>query len=529
MTTQILVIDDSATMRKLVEIAFRGSDTKIDFAGTGAEGLARATAAPPDVILLDFMLPDMKGLDVCTRLAQQAHTSQVGVVVMSGKPEVADLFRDAPNVVAFLPKPFTAELVQARLLAALRHGDHASSRNNTTRLRSFALADEPTGADRPSEVRATAKGSSWSESHGEAKLAAPTLELQGSLVAVSLYDVLKLVCASGRTGVVRLSSGENIYLQTGNIAMCTTTRPTDEFDQLVIRGGRDLDGALATARTYQYQTGKPAVVTLAESGFEIEVDVAAALKAHGYRLLTAAIATRVGQFVWQEQRLPSYVESFGRPISLTAAALDHARGQARSGGGDAEVLDHVYQRTARFTDAINGLRLTALERAILAAIDGVATVRQVSERTKVAMRQVVATITHLAAVELIVRADAASAMGAGRSLPPIVVHDLDAEFVGQLRSLVARRPMALPVLEVADAADLDATVSRAKPQIILIGSDTRSLPPELRALAKLTSATMVAVLEVGDANTAADTLALGYDAVLFKPLHITELERLLAL
>jgi hypothetical protein len=483
------------------------------------------------VILLDFMLPDMKGIEVCTRLAAQTMTANVGVVVMSGNPDVADLFRDAPNVVAFLSKPFTAEAVQARLQAALRHGDHASSRSNTTRLRTFALTDDTVtnvaadpGSDGQSSRRSGLREPVPTE---DADGSGPVLELQGSLAAIALYDVLRLVTAGNRSGVVRLSSGEMIHVSAGSITMCTTTRPTDEFDQLVIRGGKDLDGALAAARTCQYQNGTPAVVTLAEGGFEIEVDVAAALKSHSYRLLAAAMSVRTGQFVWREQRPPGYVESFGRPLSLTAAALDHARGLPRTSAVDSAVLEHIYQRAARFSDAIAGLRLTAPERAVLAAIDGSTPVRQLGERTKMSPRQVVTTVTYLAAVELITRSD--PSLGLGRSTAPLVVHDLDTAFIGQLRTLLARRPLSLPLLEVANAADLDATVSRTKPQIILIGADTHALPPELNALAKLTSATVVAVLEVGDAKTAADTLALGYDAVLFKPVHITELERLLAL
>jgi hypothetical protein len=346
---------------------------------------------------------------------------------------------------------------------------------------------------------------------------------------VPLYDVLRLVLSSGHTGVIALSSGEQLYVSAGNILLCTTTRATDDFDQLVIRGGADLDSALAAARITQHQSGKPAVVTLAEAGFEIEVDVAAALKAHSYRLLTAAIALRVGQFVWREQRLPGYVEAFGRPISLTAVALDNARGQQRALPGGAELLEHVYQRAVRFSSAIAGLRLTTAERSVLAAVDGVSTLRQLGERTKLPMRQLVATISHLASVELIVRAEGATIDGNLRTVPPLIVHDLDAAFVDQLRSLLGRRPVALPVLEVSDAAELDAAVSRTKPQLILIGSDTRALPPELRALAKLTAATVVAVLEVADTAATNETLALGYDAVLFKPVHITELERLLAL
>ena len=69
MSDRVLVIDDSTTLRKLVEIALRGTGAEIDFAASGSEGIRRAAAHPPDVILLDFMLPDMQGVDVCARLA----------------------------------------------------------------------------------------------------------------------------------------------------------------------------------------------------------------------------------------------------------------------------------------------------------------------------------------------------------------------------------------------------------------------------------------------------------------------------
>jgi AmiR/NasT family two-component response regulator len=85
------------------------------------------------------------------------------------------------------------------------------------------------------------------------------------------------------------------------------------------------------------------------------------------------------------------------------------------------------------------------------------------------------------------------------------------------------------VLQVAQPTQLDALVTRAKPQLILVGADSRPLAPELRALARLTAATLVAVLDLADEPTLAATLALGYDAALLKPVHITELEHLLAL
>jgi CheY-like chemotaxis protein len=509
MTTQLLVIDDSATVRKLVEIAFRGADYRIAFAGSGADGLERAMNVPPDVILLDFMLPDMKGLDVCARLAEHRETSQVGVVVMSGKPEVAERVRDCVNVVTFLPKPFSAEKVRARVEVALRHGNQTSSRSNTTRIRAFGLDDEPL-AEPPQP--ASDEG----------------LTLQGDLAQVELYDVLRLLTASPRTGVVRLTTGEHIYVASGSIVLCATTQLTPQLDELALgHGAEELDEALKVARLSQRQSGKPAVVTLAERGFEMELDVAAALKSHGYRLLTAALQARAGQFAWQEQRTPAYVEAFGRPMSLTAAALERARGEHRPPPATAELLDHIYRRTPRIADAIAGLRLSPTERAVLTAVDGTSPLEELARRIQLPASVVATTIGNLAAAELVMRAEPATA--ALHTGPTVLVHGLDAAFVGQLRALLARRLGAISVLEVPQLAGLAAAAGQARPSLLLIGSDSGKLPPELRALARLSSATLVAVLEIAETRTTAETLALGYDAILFKPVHITELERLLAL
>lgn len=498
MSAEILVIDDSATMRKLVELAFRGSDCSLRFAASGEEGLAEARRSPPGAILLDFMLPDMKGIEVCRQLAQRHDTSRIGVVVMSGKAELAELFRDVPNVVGFLAKPFSAEAARSRLWAALGRTSQAP------------------GAQARSESSAPA-----ASEHA--------LTLHGDLATVPLYDVLRFVLATKLTGVLELEPGERIYLAEGSVMMCTTTRPTDELDQLVLRGGADLDGALTAARITQRQSGKPALVTLAEGGFEIEVDIAAALKAHGNRLLASLLACRAGSYTWRRQVLPDYVQSFGRPIALLAVALDQARAAARPAASGPELLDHIYQRAAHFSDSIAGLRLTGVERTILAAVDGHTSVRLLAERTKLAPRQLATTISHLEAVELITRLDHDSTAGAAHSPPPILVHGLDGEFVEQLRAVLARRPSIIPVLQVAQPTQLDALVTRAKPQLILVGADSRPLAPELRALARLTAATLVAVLDLADEPTLAATLALGYDAALLKPVHITELEHLLAL
>jgi CheY-like chemotaxis protein len=117
---RLLVIDDSATIRKLAEISFRGSDWTLDFAANGAEGLARAVQGQPQAILLDYVLPDMRAQDVCKRLAADARCAAIPVVLMSAKTELArEDLRRMGHVVGFLPKPFRSEELVGRVNEAL--------------------------------------------------------------------------------------------------------------------------------------------------------------------------------------------------------------------------------------------------------------------------------------------------------------------------------------------------------------------------------------------------------------------------
>lgn len=117
---RLLVIDDSSTIRKLVELSFRGAPFTLDFATTGAEGAEKALLGP-DVILLDCVLPDMKAADVCQRLTADPRGRSARVILMSAKDRDAlrGTFERFPQVIDFVSKPFTADEILGRIQAAV--------------------------------------------------------------------------------------------------------------------------------------------------------------------------------------------------------------------------------------------------------------------------------------------------------------------------------------------------------------------------------------------------------------------------
>lgn len=123
MKKKILAIDDSLTLREFIQrsLVRQSADYTIVLAKDGTEGLALATSEQPDLILLDFVLPDMKGDDVCRRLQSDQRTAGLPVVLMSSS--AADIKRtqsEFENVVKAIAKPFTPDLLCSTVAHSLR-------------------------------------------------------------------------------------------------------------------------------------------------------------------------------------------------------------------------------------------------------------------------------------------------------------------------------------------------------------------------------------------------------------------------
>src|SRR5688572_16139560 len=109
---KVLVIDDSLMLLSFVKEILSEANYQVSTAPTAEEGLAQAANDPPDLILLDYVLPDMKGDDVCQRLSENSATAKVSIIYMSGFG--TDLQPDqikSVNVIGSLNKPFTSDLL----------------------------------------------------------------------------------------------------------------------------------------------------------------------------------------------------------------------------------------------------------------------------------------------------------------------------------------------------------------------------------------------------------------------------------
>ena len=121
MASDVLVVEDEPDIRNLIVHHLARDGFRCRTAGTGAEALTRVRAAVPDLVVLDLMLPEMSGLEVCRRLRGDPATAAVPIIMLTAKADEVDrivgLELGADDYVA---KPFSPKELVARVRAVLR-------------------------------------------------------------------------------------------------------------------------------------------------------------------------------------------------------------------------------------------------------------------------------------------------------------------------------------------------------------------------------------------------------------------------
>lgn len=116
---QILVVDDEASIRELLAFNLKKNGYHVETAADGRDALAKAPKA--DLVLLDIMLPEIDGLEVCRRLKSSPQTSGIPIIMLTAKAEEIDrvlgLEMGADDYVV---KPFSMRELIARVKAVLR-------------------------------------------------------------------------------------------------------------------------------------------------------------------------------------------------------------------------------------------------------------------------------------------------------------------------------------------------------------------------------------------------------------------------
>ncbi|MDJ0694116.1 MAG: response regulator transcription factor [Mastigocoleus sp. MO_167.B18] len=119
MTAHILLVEDEVKLARFVELELSFEGYQVSVANDGLSGLTMARESHPDIVILDWMLPGMSGVDICRRLRSTGE--KVPIILLTAKDEVSDRVTglDA-GADDYVVKPFSIEELLARIRAHLR-------------------------------------------------------------------------------------------------------------------------------------------------------------------------------------------------------------------------------------------------------------------------------------------------------------------------------------------------------------------------------------------------------------------------
>ncbi len=117
----VLVVEDEAALATMLRYNLEKQGFRVDEAADGQEALTRISETPPDIVLLDWMLPVMSGLEVCRQIRRRPATRDLPVIMVTARTEDQDAVRGL-NTGAddYITKPFSTEALIARMRALLR-------------------------------------------------------------------------------------------------------------------------------------------------------------------------------------------------------------------------------------------------------------------------------------------------------------------------------------------------------------------------------------------------------------------------
>lgn len=152
---RLLVVEDDIDIGNMLKIYFSGLDYDVDVAVRGVEALEKTKKVLPHLIVLDIMLPDIDGYEVCRNLRMNTRTSHIPVIFLTQKDERSDKLQGLElGADDYITKPFDIEELKLRVQGAIRRSERESLTDPRSGLPAGRLIEE--------QLRKTIREKDWS-------------------------------------------------------------------------------------------------------------------------------------------------------------------------------------------------------------------------------------------------------------------------------------------------------------------------------------------------------------------------------
>lgn len=125
----VLVVEDEAALATMLRYNLEKHGFRVEEAADGPEAIASIAESPPDIVLLDWMLPVMSGIEVCRQIRRRPATRDLPIILVTARTEDGDVVRGLDTGADdYVAKPFNMDALLARMRALLRRSGPPSSR-----------------------------------------------------------------------------------------------------------------------------------------------------------------------------------------------------------------------------------------------------------------------------------------------------------------------------------------------------------------------------------------------------------------
>ena len=124
----VLVVEDEPAQREILNYNLNAQGYRVSLASNGEEGMLLLAEDPPDLVVLDWMLPNLSGIEVCRQIKAGPETRSIPVIMLSARSESADKVRGLDiGAEDYVVKPYSVTELMARIKAQLRRARPALS------------------------------------------------------------------------------------------------------------------------------------------------------------------------------------------------------------------------------------------------------------------------------------------------------------------------------------------------------------------------------------------------------------------
>ncbi|HST31317.1 MAG TPA: response regulator [Chthoniobacterales bacterium] len=434
---KMLIVDDSLMLLSFVKDVLLDAGYEVSTASSGEEAVRATQADLPSLVLLDFILPDMKGDEVCRRLLENPGTARIPVVYMSGYgAELQASQGQNSNVIGFLNKPFTSDLL---IKTVETHMPRQPEEPHPTEPYLPAEPTEPVEAEpdfpeehQPAYQEATEVGPEMSQSsetpwwtpapaQAEApavfepvaqQSAAPDESVTGGTLFCgdtsffSLNRALQIIAVQKLTGTLQLfwdKSPVELLVQNGQVLFATSRDPELYCPEAPVTLSNVDPDRIQAARAQQQESGCPLFISLMQENLILHEPATQLVQHHGQQLFAQLWSAPGIRFSFQQGNLPTYATLLPGDSDVDQWALATLRFVQFPQLGSRAYYDptSIPAYTRDGFERIQNLRLTVAEAQFASQFNGVRSVQQIAKNLRLDLKFASVTLFRFLALEIV--------------------------------------------------------------------------------------------------------------------------------